>query len=259
MEASPAARLSAAIFAHSRASQNYSSIFSYRSVRYIRVRSGIFTIRSKYWSFVVRGNFKETSNEVLVNSINGCVRCHYSNRPTVPEMRSPGPINLSLGWTEILAGIVVLTTALVLDFMAFRVSLLKKEQSAALKEQEQAATSSPSPPSETPGSGAEVAPSSATASTSNSSNGDGNGRGVAAAAAGLPVRPQRRPLSTAEQNRVHLKRAAILASWILGAVVCHRYYSRVSTAREQTVNTSTCIFVEWAEVRDWLVKTFSFR
>lgn len=109
--------------------------------------------------------------------------------------------------------VAVGTTAIVFDFLAFRAAELSKAKKAesSLHIQAQARTSSSN------GTNGHACTES-TPLAANGGNGEGRARGVKKAGAVVAVRPLRRPTS-----EVQIKRAWILAAWILGALICHRY------------------------------------
>lgn len=114
-----------------------------------------------------------------------------------------GPINLSnFGWPTVVAVVVVATTALALDFAAFRAAELvksngRREPTTASQQEQQRDGEQ------------QVA------------NG---GRGDGSDAPQVSARPRRSSAaSDAAESRVRRNRACVLAVWILAAFVCHRW------------------------------------
>lgn len=133
--------------------------------------------------------------------------------PTVRRTRSSEPLNLCLGWAEISAVVVVGLTALVLDFMAFRASELKKTQRQAGSTKHQPQTINTTAQS----TNGHVVADSTTPLLAN-----GNGAGGETGGTVVAVRPGRRPATDADKSVVQLKRAVVLSVWIVSALVCHR-------------------------------------
>lgn len=145
-----------------------------------------------------------------------------------------GPVILSFSWEAIVAAIVVGMTMLALDFLSFRATELNNARRSVASGQEQqmqhkpkgqkgekrqqAPTSSNGNPHHSPG--ASAAP-----MTSASLSSDGNG-GVGGGGNGgtcMAVRPGPRSTGGTDESRGHLKRSLVLAVWILGALIFHRW------------------------------------
>ena len=148
-----------------------------------------------------------------------------------------GPISLSFSWEAIVAAIVVGTTMLALDFLSFRATELNnarrymtsgQEQQIQLKrkvqkgqkgkKRQQAPTSSNGNPHHRLGASA-----AAVISASRSSEGNGGVGGGGNGSSFMAVRRGARSTGGTDESRVHLKRSLILAVWILGAIIFHRW------------------------------------
>lgn len=119
--------------------------------------------------------------------------------------------------------VIVVATALALDFAAFRASELKESQPGPASqhhEQEQPAASLNGTTNGCGSADTTRKPAASTSPLANGSRGVGSGENGGAVVA---VRPGRRPATDAERSRVQVKRAWILAAWILGALACHRW------------------------------------
>lgn len=128
---------------------------------------------------------------------------------TLTRHRPAGPIDISnFGWPAVVAVAVVATTALALDFAAFRAAELNKtgrrpEPAASQQEQHHHLH--------------QVA-----------NNGVRGGGGGGSDAVQVSVRPGRTSAaSDAAESRVHRNRACVLALWILAAMVFHRWVREV--------------------------------